>query len=343
MQIWTDTKPLNPIHPIIREYLRAGDLFVDIETTGLARVRHQIYLIGMASVVDHNSIYVNQLFADRPEDESALLSGFSEKLQTMQVKRIITYNGNRFDLPFLLARAGICGVPLDFGDLELFDIYKEVVSRKKMLQLQDYRQKTVEQFLGIDREDQYSGGELIKVYENYVRCPDKNARQLLKLHNYEDVLGMIDLLSVFAYDEFFSSPANVVSASVEHYTDLDGCLKEELIAVLTPPCTLPGCLSCTQPVSGAYLHATGDHVRLRVPLYQGMARLYYLDYKNYFYLPAEDMAIHKSVATYVDKTHREKATPETCYSKVAVDDAFLHSDRLAEYLTHVLRGFQTTS
>ena len=55
------------------------------------------------------------------------------------------------------------------------------------------------------------------------------------------------------------------------------------------------------------------------------------------------MAIHKSVAAYVDKAHKEKATPETCYSKVAVDDSFLHSEKLAEYLTHVLRGFQTTS
>ena len=78
---------------------------------------------------------------------------------------------------------------------------------------------------------------------------------------------------------------------------------------------------------------------MRVPLYHGMARLYFLDYKNYDYLPAEDTAVHKSVAAYIDKSQREKATPETCYSKVAVDDAFLHSDQLPEYLTHVLKGF----
>ena len=339
MQIWTDKCPLHPIHPVITRLLRHGDLFLDIETTGLSRTRNQIYLIGMAKVVDNKIIYVNQLFSDDPEDESALLTCFSEKLQTLQAKRIITFNGNSFDLPFLLARAEISGINLNFDAFELFDIYKEVTKRKNTLQLQNYRQKTVEQFLGIDREDQYSGGELIKVYESYVKHPDEAAAHLLKLHNYEDVLGMIDLLSVFAYDELFSTPARVVSASVEHYTDLDGSPAEELIAVLTPASALPGSLSCTQPITGAYLHATGNHVRLRVPLYQGMARLYYLDYKNYYYLPAEDMSIHKSIATYVEKAHREKATPETCYSKVAVTDEFLHSDRLEEYLTHVLRGF----
>lgn len=339
MQIWTETLPLHATHLVIPKLLTTGDLFLDIETTGLSRSRHQIYLIGMASVVDNNNIYVNQLFADCQGDESALLNRFAEDLRALQVKRIITFNGNSFDLPFLLERAKKAGVALSFDDFQLFDIYKEVTKRKRFLQLQNYRQKTVEQFLGICREDKYSGGDLIKVYENYVRCPDETSARLLKLHNYEDVLGMIDLLAVFAYDEFFSSPARVSSASVEHYTDVNGCDAEELIAELTPPCVLPGSLSCTQPVSGAYLHACGEHVRLRVPLYHGMARLYFLDYKNYDYLPVEDTAVHKSVAAYIDKSQKEKATPETCYSKVAVDDVFLHSEKLAEYLTHVLRGF----
>lgn len=339
MQIWTNTCPFHANHTIIPKLITPGDLFLDIETTGLSRSRHQIYLIGMASIVDHNHIYVNQLFAERPEDGSALLAHFAEDLRTLQAKRIITFNGNSFDLPFLLERAKKAGVALRFDDLQLFDIYKEVTKRKHFLQLQNYRQKTVEQFLGICREDKYSGGDLIKVYENYVRCPEEASEHLLKLHNYEDVLGMIDLLAVFAYDELFSSPVHVRSVAVEHYTDVNGDPAQELIAELTPPCVLPGSLSCTQPVSGAYLHASGDHARLRVPLYQGMARLYYLDYKNYDYLPEEDMAVHKSVAGYVEKSHRQKATPETCYSKVAVDDAFLHSEKLAEYLTHVLRGF----
>lgn len=339
MQIWTKTCPFHASHPIIPKLVTPGDLFLDIETTGLSRSRHQIYLIGMASIVDHNNIYVNQLFADRPEDESVLLARFAEDLHALQAKRLITFNGNSFDLPFLLERAKQTDVALDFDDFQLFDIYKEITRRKRFLQLQNYRLKTVEQFLGICREDKYSGGDLIKVYQNYVRCPKEAPAHLLKLHNYEDVLGMIDLLTVFAYDGLFSEPAHVISASVENYTDVNGDPAQELIAELASPYPLPGSLSCTQPVSGAYLRACGDHVRLRVPLYHGMARLYYLDYKNYDYLPAQDTAVHKSVAAYIDKSQREKATPETCYSKAAVDDTFLHSEKLAEYLTHVLRGF----
>lgn len=339
MQHWTDTCPIPDTHPIIPHLLQEGDLFLDIETTGLSRTHHRIYLIGMAAVVDHNIIYVNQLFADSPDEEAELLSDFSKYLQSSQIRRIVTFNGSSFDLPFLVERAKSFNVPLDLDTFELFDIYKEVTKRKSYLKLQNYRQKTVEQFLGICREDQYSGGELIQVYQHYVKQPDVDAVHLLKLHNYEDVLGMFDLLAVFAYDALFTSPAQVTAASVETYTDMEGNTAQELILSLTPPYPLSGTLSCKHPVTETYVHAHGNIVRLRIPLYHGMARMYYLDYKNYYYLTDEDMAIHKSVAAYVDKSHRKKATPENCYTGVAITNEFLHSDKLAEYVTHVLRNF----
>ena len=37
--------------------------------------------------------------------------------------------------------------------------------------------------------------------------------------------------------------------------------------------------------------------------------------KDYYYLPKEDMAIHKSVAQFVDKEYRKQAKANTCYTK----------------------------
>jgi hypothetical protein len=93
------------------------------------------------------------------------------------------------------------------------------------------------------------------------------------------------------------------------------------------------------PISDVYLALGGEQAKLRIPLTDGTARLYYKDYKNYYYLPQEDMAVHKSVAGFVDKAHRQKATPDNCYTKVTVTDAFLQSPQLAEYATHVLKSF----
>ena len=39
---------------------------------------------------------------------------------------------------------------------------------------------------------------------------------------------------------------------------------------------------------------------IKVPVFCEEMKFYYSDYKNYYYLPHEDMAIHKSVSMYVD-------------------------------------------
>lgn len=54
---------------------------------------------------------------------------------------------------------------------------------------------------------------------------------------------------------------------------------------------------------------------LSVPVFHGTLKYFFNDYKEYYYLPAEDRAIHKSVAEFVDKAYRKKATKETCYQK----------------------------
>ena len=49
-------------------------------------------------------------------------------------------------------------------------------------------------------------------------------------------------------------------------------------------------------------HLTASHLKF-----------FFDNYRDYYYLPAEDMAVHKSVASYVDKNYREPAKKETCY------------------------------
>lgn len=59
-----------------------------------------------------------------------------------------------------------------------------------------------------------------------------------------------------------------------------------------------------------------DHaLRMRIPLMRGELRYYLPDPANYYYLPEEDTAIHKSVGEFVDKAYRRQATEKTCYIK----------------------------
>jgi hypothetical protein len=340
MQIEKDIRKLNDTHPFLSDFLQPGDLFLDIETTGLSKERSRIYLIGEAEFTGADTLLMCQLFAEDPSQEAAVLAAFTERLSAHEIRRLITFNGQNFDLPFLLARADAHGIPLAFDHLQSFDIYKETRKLKNILQLQNYKQKTIEQFLGCHREDPYSGGQLIAVYQDYAKTRDTSARQMLLLHNYEDVLGMSNLLQILSYRSFFEEDVHVLDASLEDYRDSTGNPSQELILTLQPPYPLPGTRLLRHPVSDVYLSLGGPRVRMRIPLCDGTVRLYYADYKNYYYLPAEDMAIHKSLASYVDKTHRQKATPDNCYTKVTVTDAFLRSPQLTEYAAHVLKSFR---
>ena len=47
----------------------------------------------------------------------------------------------------------------------------------------------------------------------------------------------------------------------------------------------------------------------------GILKLFFDDYKSYWYFPAEDIAYHESVALFTEKSHRKKATKQTAYQK----------------------------
>lgn len=68
-------------------------------------------------------------------------------------------------------------------------------------------------------------------------------------------------------------------------------------------------------INDCYFSGHKEDGKLRVPLYEEELKYFYSNYKDYYYLPTEDIAIHKSVATFVDKDHREQATAHTCYTR----------------------------
>ena len=58
-----------------------------------------------------------------------------------------------------------------------------------------------------------------------------------------------------------------------------------------------------------------DQVTFFVELTEGTLKHFYPDYKDYYYLPFEDRAVHKSIGACVDKEARIKATASNCYTK----------------------------
>ena len=182
-----------------------------------------------------------------------------------------------------------------------------------MLKLPDYKQKTIERFLGLSRNDTFSGGELIEVYQNYLKTPDEQAMFFLKQHNYEDVLGMTGLIAIRSYRKLFDGAFTVNSTETNIYKDRNGIPQKELILTLQNQYPIPQRVSCQ--TDAFYLICDGMQSKLRIHLFEGTLKFFFDHPEDYYYLTAEDMAIHKSVATYVDKDFRKKATADNCYTK----------------------------
>ena len=288
-------------------------LFFDIETTGFSGASSNLYLIGAASVRD-GAWHLIQWFADRPGSEEEILQAFFSYLEPFSA--LVHFNGDTFDIPYLKKRCQILGLPCPLDRLKSVDIYKRIRPMKKLLGLDSLKQKAVEKFLGISREDVYTGGQLIQVYEDYLETGDEERLRLLLLHNEDDLKGMPKLLPILAYPDFLSGPFSPVDCSLREETDLFGQSEPVLEAVCRGPASLPRPFSWEHScLPGAQFEAEGGELRLSIPLFRGELKYFYPNYRDYYYLIYEDTAIHKSVGEYVDRSARKKATAATCYTK----------------------------
>ncbi|MCQ2522061.1 MAG: ribonuclease H-like domain-containing protein [Lachnospiraceae bacterium] len=308
--IITDFDDFSPSYPIESIAPLDDILFVDIETTGLSPRSSNLYIIGAVYHAE-GTWHAIQWLADKYEEECLILEAFLTFVKSYKV--LIHFNGNRFDIPFLQAKCETFDLEDSFKNLEGIDLYKRIVSYKNILGLLDCKQKTIEQFLGIYREDTFSGRELISYYHDYVISGSEESYKLFMLHNLEDLKGMLPLLSILSYTDLFTKAPKVMGAKASYYLNSDKTRCQEIILKLRLEAALP------RPISfhamGCYFSGEGVDASLKIPLYEEEMKFFYSGYKNYYYLPAEDMAMHKSVATYVDKEHRVQATASNCYTR----------------------------
>lgn len=310
MKTWQKETSFHPENPITEALFSESSIFFDIETTGFSSKHTHVYLIGCAARKG-DVICTTQFFAENPMEEKLILNAFSELLTHYHT--LITYNGIGFDIPYLQGRYQYHKLADPFSGFQYLDIFKSLSSYKHILKLENLKQKTIEQFLNLHREDMYSGGELINVYDTYVKEPSDDALTLLRLHNYEDVTGMIDLLPVLSYVQLFDGNFEVTGFEKYSYEEYEGSRSLELHLSLHTAFPLPKRFSFG--AQDIYLTGFQHKAKLKVKIYQGELKYFYSNYKDYYYLPEEDMAIHKSVAFYVDKNYRTRAKAATCYSK----------------------------
>ena len=286
-------------------------LFIDIETTGFQAVSSSLYLIGCA-YFDGITYTCKQFFAEKPSEESKILAEFLKFASRFRI--LIHFNGNNFDIPYLDEKCKKYGLDSIFVDMIGIDLYRRISPYKNFLKLPNCKQKTLEQYLHIDRKDIYSGKDLVNVYHEYVKLFNVDQLTKLLIHNEEDIQGMINITPMLTYTYIFNEKLIVTKVNMDTYVDANGEKNTALVMKLKLPAKLPQPI--THMAGGCYFKGENTDGVLKVPVYDGELKYFYSNYKDYYYLPAEDEALHKSVASFVDPAHRIQAQASTCYTRV---------------------------
>ncbi len=286
-------------------------IFLDIETTGFTAKTASIYLIGIIFYDSCNNAWNTTQFLNDDGNEQTILEEFFKKISSY--KNLVHFNGNHFDLPFILARASTHSIDASFDKYNSYDLYRECSLYKQLFKTADLKQKTLENFFGLHRKDIYSGGELINFYHEYRKNFSKKTEDLLLLHNREDLQGMLSLLSVYTYTHILNGHFQLDHYEFQTHTDFQNITHHEFMLVLQTSFQVPKRVSLRTETG--YFTMFDNTCKLLIPAYCGELKFFYSNYKDYYYLPAEDMALHKSVASYVEKKHRTQAKASTCYAR----------------------------
>lgn len=295
--------------------------FFDIETCGLSAKSAPVYMIGAVQPDDRGTYLFRQWCAERPSEEPALITAFAESLPARC--RLLHFNGTTFDLPFLRDRSNFLGLPPFPTPLSL-DLYPPFRRLKTLAGLPSCRQRDLEPLAGYDREDPYDGGTLIRFYSEFVGLSKCNLAAAearfhdLARHNREDLLGLVSLCRLLPCLDIAQTP-------VEH-AEIYSYESDAVTLLLQMPVAWPESLTLHRPISrfltltsepscpDITLSADGSgRILLRIPLLTEPAKHYFDNYKDYIWLTHENRAVHRSVASLVDRSYRRAAKRDEAF------------------------------
>ena len=158
------------------ENFREDACFLDIETTGLSKHRDRVTVVGLYRGGDTRT-----LVRDRNLSAGAL------RRQLRDSKLLVTFNGKRFDVPFLEESLGI---DVDLPHVDLMYPCRRIGLTGGL--------KQIESAVGIDRgRPDISGEDAVRLWREYERG-DEDALETLVSYNRDDAANLETLMDLVA-------------------------------------------------------------------------------------------------------------------------------------------------
>ena len=178
--------------------MRVGVL--DIETTGLYPARNKFIL---GCLYDAGRGELHQVLAESRAEEAEALAEYIRLIEDVDI--VVTYNGKRFDMPFIEQRRRLTGAwdrPVTVYNLDLFLVLKGYSPIRQLVP--NMKQKTIENDMGLwnTRTDEITGAESVDLYNHYEATGDREAERKILLHNNDDVRQLTKLTKAVIKSDF---------------------------------------------------------------------------------------------------------------------------------------------
>jgi uncharacterized protein YprB with RNaseH-like and TPR domain len=149
------------------------EVYLDVETSSLDADSGMVVAVGFAEGDREPDIMLVKSF----EDEKAVISSIFGKIED---RKIVTFNGTNFDIPFLIAR----GLKYDLcpPNIEMIDLYRWA---RRFLRLQSRRFHDICVFYNIPHEE-ISGKEVNELFIKAV-SGNNSARERIATHLIQDI------------------------------------------------------------------------------------------------------------------------------------------------------------
>ena len=248
MKIFEYTEDINVDTAHISDEL-SDILYFDIETTGLSAKRSDLYLIGCSYFSD-SAFRTQLIFNDNGTSEPEMLSHFEQILKNHKI--LVSYNGDTFDIPYLLKKMEQFDVDSTLDNIQSVDIYRTTRKYKKLLRLDSAKQFDIEHLIDFQRNTFISGGDLISAYKHYLNSHDESLLDDMLTHNHDDIRGLISI------SEFVNIPHIPDDFQIDDISDT--------IDSITYNCSIPK-LPCriTESLNGILVNACNTHMHVVVP------------------------------------------------------------------------------
>ena len=347
MKVYENQSDLKDLFLKVTDVLLPGTLkekilIYDIDTTAFEAANGCVFLIG-AEYYETGELKVKQFFSEDIREELEIIEQFLSFAKDYDV--LLNYKGNSFDIPFLAGRLDILKSNPDLTHLRTisYDLFDEIRPVKMGLGLVSTKIDVLRKLTGQIVTEKISGENISKFYVQHIaRTKLKN---LIAIANTPDNSGFIgdyepkylddDLahISVSENPSFLQDVLNrnrdnmesvIYIARLAHIFNMrKGFYNVELCNISCNSTDNDSiCIGISLPSLNYDLNysdpnSSKDNILfLKLYIQEVALKQFYINYRDYFYFTAEDMAMHKSVAEFADKNSKKKATPQTAYANI---------------------------